>query len=156
SSFAICENTILSTGSAATCPHPNGPAKSRSAGHDDFELGAGRFTGFVGLVAVGGAADGELVAGHAHVGVGAVSTGVHAGEPAQVLDVHRLGDRRLRALVDDDLGSGKIATDVDRPGPLQLTALHDVEIAVLVVDGHGCRAGDLVRWVRGAGPERGH
>src|SRR6202012_1016041 len=155
SSFAICENTILFEGSAATCPIRETRRRGGSAGHDDFERGGGRFTGLVGLVAVGGTADGELVTGHAHVGVDAASAGVHAGEPAEVFDVDRLGDRRLRPLVDDKLGSGEIAPDIDCPGPLQLTALDDVEIAVLAVDGHRCRTGDLVRWGRRARSEQG-
>jgi hypothetical protein len=70
------------------------------------------------------------------------------------MDVHRLGYRRPRSLVDDQLGSGNIGADVDRPRPLRLTALHHVEIPVITVDGHRCRARQLVWWSRRARTEQ--
>src|SRR6185437_2817660 len=99
--------------------------------------------GFAGLIAVSVSADDELVVSHARVGVVAATPRVHPTEPAQVLDVHGLGHCRLNTLVDDDLGSGKITADVDRPGPLPLPALYDVEIPIVTVHGHCCRAAEV-------------
>jgi hypothetical protein len=55
-------------------------------------------------------------------------------------------------LIDDDLGPGEVAADVNRPVPLQLTALDDMDVRVVSIDGHRCRAGDLgLRlWTTGA------
>ena len=49
-----------------------------------------------------------------------------------------------RSFVDDDRGPGKIAADLDRPVPLHLGALDDLEFRVVSVDGHRCRAGERV------------
>src|ERR1700733_7527266 len=149
SSFAFCENTILSAAVDANAPAASGVRWS--AGDDDFEGRRSRFIRLVGFEPVGGAGDVELVPTHAHVGAAATAPGVHPGEPTQIADGHRLGCCRLRPLVDDNLGSGKVAADIDGPSPLQLTALHDVEIRVVAVDGHRCRAGELGWGSRGGG-----
>src|SRR5271157_1416326 len=142
SSFAISENCILSGSPTATWPRSS-PRRGPSAVRDDFERGGGRFARLVGLIAVSGAGDREPGAAQAYIRIAAVMCRIHAGEAAQVLDAHRLGGERLRPLIDDDLGAGEVAADVNRPVPLQLTALDDVDVRVVSVDGHRCRAGDL-------------
>ena len=49
---------------------------------------------------------------------------------------------RVGALVDDGCGPGKITADVNRPVPPELAALDDLNLRVVPIDRHRCRAGE--------------